>query len=79
MFKKWNKARLLKKLQEECFHEYHIVSSYTIDIGTYRYIPRKYHDIYCPICDKTIEEVTDAETKRELEKQKVRNKYKELV
>lgn len=77
MFRKWNKKRLLKKLQNDCFHEYHIVSTYKIDIGNYcsNYVMR--HDLYCPICDKTVDRVTDTDAKRELEKQKVRNEYKE--
>jgi hypothetical protein len=77
MFKKWRKKNMLKKLQEDCFHEYHIVSTYTVDIGKYEYDWVTHHDIYCPICDKTVYQVTDRKVKREIERQKIRNNYKE--
>ena len=68
---------MLKKLQEDCFHEYHIVATYEVDIGKYEYKWVTRHDIYCPMCDKTIYEATSIQAKRELERQKVRNSYKE--
>jgi hypothetical protein len=78
VFKKWSKKRVLKKLQEDCIHEYHIVSTYETDIGgsfDYKWVTR--HDMYCPICDKTVYEVTTIQAEREIERQKVRNEYKE--
>jgi hypothetical protein len=77
MFKAWRKKNMLKKLQEDCFHEYHIVSTYEVDIGKYEYKWVTYHDMYCPICDKTVCEISDTKAKREIERQKVRNNYKE--
>lgn len=80
MFKKWTKRRELKKVQEECFHEYHIVSTYEIDIREWYYSPDRlvtHHDMYCPICDKTVYSMSDISAKRALERQKVRNEYKE--
>lgn len=79
MFEKWKKARILKKLQEECFHEYHIVSKYRADTGKYALFHdyQDHYDLYCPICDKTIYAISKTGTDRYLERQKVRNEYNE--
>lgn len=76
MFKRWIKKRALLKIQEECFHEYHIVSTYE-DFDSYSYDFFTRHDIYCPICDKTVYSVSDAEAKREITKRKLRDEYRD--
>lgn len=77
MFKRWTKKRILKKMQEECFHSYHIISEYKMDTENYSYSRNieDFFDMYCPKCDKTVFKVNKRRARRELEKQHVRDSY----
>ncbi|MEK4025409.1 hypothetical protein [Sporosarcina sp. FSL W7-1283] len=77
MFSDWKKKRLLEKLQEECFHDYHTIHSYKVEIGYYSSNVVTRYDMYCPICDKTIYGIDEVSKTRHLERQKVRKTYKE--
>lgn len=80
MFKSWRKNRAIKKIQEDCFHVYHIVSTYKLDIsGTFasQYDWQDHHDLYCPKCDQEIHEIWNRDAERILETQIIRDEYKE--
>lgn len=78
MFKTWKKKRALKRMQEDCFHEYSIVSTYQVDSGKYSY---KYdwvdrHDMYCPICEHMLYRMSNLKANRQIKMQELRESHK---
>lgn len=76
---RWKRERREKILQINCPHEYHIVSTKKVDVGTRIYIWEEHHDLYCPHCNLLMEKVEDKTAKRILEMQKVREESGTII
>ena len=78
MFERWRVKRELKRLQAQCPHDWHVLRTFKVAVShkyASEYDWRDYHDMYCPICEKTEYKVTDAARVRYEQKRRIRRLY----
>lgn len=55
MFTKWRRKRERKRVQNDCPHDWHVVrGSYIKDVSLFSTDIEKVRDVYCPICEKSV-------------------------
>ncbi|WP_060210222.1 hypothetical protein [Sporosarcina koreensis] len=74
MFNRWRERRIIKRMQAQCTHDWHELRTYKVDSGKYltRFDWINYYDVFCPICEKTEYEVSEAEMTRIEQKRRIR-------
>lgn len=76
MFEKWRRKREKKRVQNECPNDWHVVrGEYLRDTGFLSLGSDRVRDVYCPICEKSVNGVPSRRVDRELKKQDIRQRY----
>lgn len=76
MFSKWRRKREEKRIQKECPHEWHVVrGNYAGYTGFIETRLKTLQDVYCPICEMSVNGVISEVVTRELRKQDIRQEY----
>lgn len=74
MFKKWKNKRILKNMQEECFHTYYVCNEYET-WSDYWEEYRSTYDLFCPECEKIIYKLNTIDKNRIINKQEITTKH----